>query len=89
LLAVLFATHIGPVLQQKILGAFKDLFIVCGRLAVLTVSDFIDDAAKGGHDMKLVKDDMGLRQFFLTALMYGSHMSMTMASIDFRCLAVS
>jgi hypothetical protein len=39
--------------------------------------------------MELVKDDMGLRQFFLTALMYGSHMSMTMASIDFRCLAVS
>ena len=63
------AAHIGPVLQQQILGAFKDLLVVCGRLAVLTVSDFIDDAAKGGHDMELVKDDLDLRQFFLTALM--------------------
>jgi hypothetical protein len=86
---VLLAAHIGPVLEQQILGAFKDILVVCGRLAVLTVSDFIDDAAKGGYDMELVKDDMGLWQFFLTALMYGSHMSMTMASIDFRCLAVS
>jgi len=38
--------------------------------------------------MELVKDDLGVGQFFLTALMYGSHMSMTMASMDFRCLAV-
>jgi hypothetical protein len=49
------------------------------RLAVLAVSDLIDDATEGGHDMELVKDNEGLRQFFLTALMYGSHMSMTTA----------
>jgi hypothetical protein len=66
---VFLTTDIGPVLQQQILGAFKDLLVMCGRLAVLTVSDFIDDAAKGGYDMELVKDDMGLWQFFLTALM--------------------
>jgi len=41
---------------------------MCGRLTVLAVSDLIDDAAKGGHDMELVKDNEGLGQFFLTAL---------------------
>ncbi len=76
---MLLAAHISPVLQQQILGTFKDILVVCGRLAVLAVSDFVDDAAKGGHDMELVKDDEGLRQFFLTALMYGSHMSITTA----------
>jgi hypothetical protein len=29
--------------------------------------------------MELVKDDLGGGQFFLTALMYGSHMSITTA----------
>jgi hypothetical protein len=40
-----------------------------GRLAAFAGPDFIDDAAKGGHDMKLVKYDLRLWQFFLTALM--------------------
>jgi hypothetical protein len=64
LLAVFLAAHISPVFQQQVRGAFKDIFVVCSRLAVLAVSDFIDDAAKGGHDMELVKDDLSLRQFF-------------------------
>jgi len=89
LLAVLPAAHIGPVLQQQVFSAFKDGFVFGSRLAVFAVSDLINDAAKGGYDMKLVKDDLGSRQFFLTALMYGSHMSMTTASTAFRCLAVS
>jgi hypothetical protein len=42
---------------------------VGSRFTVLAVSDLIDDAAKGGHDMKLVEDDLSLWQFFLTALM--------------------
>ena len=86
----MFATaDIGPVFPQPIFGAPKDLFVVCGRLAVLAVADLIDNPAEGGDNMKLVKDDLGLGQFFLTALMYGSHMSMTTASMDLRCLAVS
>jgi hypothetical protein len=39
--------------------------------------------------MELVKDDLGIGQFFLTALMYGSHISMTTASTAFRCRVVS
>lgn len=59
------------------------------RFAVFAITDLVDDAVKGGNDMEQVKDNGGLRQFFLTALIYGSHISMTTASIDFFCLAVS
>ena len=86
---MVLATDIGPVLQQQILGAFKDLFMLGGRLAAFAGSDFVDNAAKGGHDMELVKDDEGLRQFFLTALMYGSHMSIATASIFLRWPALN
>ena len=83
---MLRASNVGPVLQQQVLGALKDLFVLCGRLAVFAVADLVDDAAEGGHDMELVKDDLGVGQFFLTALMYGSHMSMTTASIGLSLL---
>jgi hypothetical protein len=39
--------------------------------------------------MKQIKDNAGFGEFFLTALIYGSHMSMATASIDSRCLADS
>jgi hypothetical protein len=39
--------------------------------------------------LQLIKDDLAGGQFFLTALMNGSHMSITTASMVFRCLAVS
>jgi hypothetical protein len=65
LLAVLLATDIGPVLKQQILRAFKDLFMLGGCLAAFAGSDFVDDAAKSGDDMKLVKDNFSLWQFFL------------------------
>jgi len=84
-----FATHVAPVLEQQIFGSLEDGFILHRGLAVLAVADLVDDPAEGGHDMELIEDDLGPRQFFLTALIYGSHMSITTASMDFRCLAVS
>jgi hypothetical protein len=84
-----FATHVAPVLEQQIFGSLEDGFILHGGFTVLAVSDLVDDAAKGGHDLQLIKDDLAGGQFFLTALMNGSHMSITTASMVFRCLAVS
>ena len=86
---MLRASNVGPVLQQQVLGALEDLFVLGRGLAVFAVADLVDDAAEGGHDMELVKDDLGVGQFFLTALMYGSHISMTTASTAFRCRVVS
>ena len=39
--------------------------------------------------MEQIEDDFSLRQFFLTALIYGSHISMTIASMALRCLTVN
>jgi len=77
------------VLEQQVFCAFKDIFVFLGRFTVFAVADFVDNAVKGGHNMEQVKDDGRLREFFLTAFMYGFHMSMTTASIDFFCLADS
>ena len=39
--------------------------------------------------MELVKDDLGCGQFFLTALMYGSHMSIATAMTRARAASVN
>ena len=57
---MLLATYIASVLQQQVLGPLEDVFIVLGRFAVFAVTDLVDDTTKGGHDMELVKDDVGL-----------------------------
>ena len=69
LLPVASAPHVAPVFQQQILGALVDRFVLFAGLAILAVSHGVDHAAKGGHDMEQIEDDLGCRQFFLTALM--------------------
>ena len=51
---------------------------------VLDVADLVDDPTGGGNNMEQIKDDFSLRQFFLTALINGSHISMAMASMPLR-----
>ena len=55
---------------------------------VLDVAYFIDHPAKGGNDMEQIEYNFGLRQFFLTALINGSHMSMATACMDWRCFGL-
>jgi len=83
-----FASHVFAVSKQQVLGTFVDSLVLFGGLAILAVSDLVDNAVKIGHYVKQIEDDFGLRQFFLTALINGSHISMTIASMALRCLAL-
>ena len=83
--SLLRGLQIFTVSQQQILGSFVNRFILFAGFAILAVSNLVDDAVKIGHDMKQIEYDFGLRQFFLTALMNGSHISITTASIPVRC----
>lgn len=69
LLSVFFSTNVATVFQQQIFGALEDGFILSRGFAVFAVTDLVDDPAESGDDMKLIEDDLRLRQFFLTALM--------------------
>ena len=79
-----FATHVPAVFEQQVLGPFIDCFVLFGGLAILAVSDLIDNAVKIGHYVEQIEDDFGLRQFFLTAFINGSHISITTASMPLR-----
>ena len=49
----------------------------------------VDDAVEIGDHVKQVEYDFRLRCFFLTALMNGSHISITTASMPSSCLSFS
>ena len=63
------ASHVAAVFQQQILGSLVDRLVLFLGLAILAVSHRVDHTAKGGHDVEQIEDDLGCRQFFLTALM--------------------
>ena len=88
-LSLTLVFEVVSVFKQQILSAFIDGFILLAGFAIFTVSDLIDNAVKIGDHMKQVEYDFGLRHFFLTALINGSHMSMTTASMPVRCSVLS
>ena len=88
MITLVLVAQIATIFQQQVACAFKNGLIVLGGLAVLNVAYFVDDPAKRGYDVKQIKDDFGLRQFFLTALINGSHMSMATASMARRCFGL-
>ena len=70
--------------QRKILHN-----ILFAGFAIFTVAQLVDDTVIIGGHMEQIEYDFGLRYFFLAALINGSHMSMTTASMPLRCPAVS
>jgi len=83
-----FKADVLTILQQQVFGSFKNRFVFLRCLTIFTVSNFIDDPAELGYNMEQIKDNFRLRYFFLTALIKGSHISMTTALMDLRCLVV-
>ena len=81
---MIFAPHIFSVFKQQVLGAFKNGPVLLGSLSVLAVSDLVDHPAEAGDNVEQIENDLGIGQFFLTALINGSHMSMATASIRLR-----
>ena len=79
-----FAAHVPAIFKQQVLATFIDGLVLFVALAIFAVSNLINNAVKIGHYMEQIKNDFGLRQFFLTALINGSHMSMTTASMPLR-----
>lgn len=79
--------NVFAVFKQQVFSPFKDGFIFFRSFTVFGIPDFIDNTVKIGYYMEQIKNDFGLRQFFLTALINGSHISMTTASMPLRCLA--
>lgn len=62
-LPIFKSTDVSPVSQEKIFGAFEDLFVGFGGFPVFAVTHFIDDPRKLGHDMEQVEDDLDVRYF--------------------------
>jgi len=87
--SLLRGLQVFTVSQQQVLGAFVNSFILFASFAILAVSNLVDDAVKTGDYMKQVEYDFSFRNFFLTALMNGSHMSITTALIPSRCSGLS
>jgi len=56
---------VRPVFQEKISGAFEDLFVGFGGFPEFAVTHFIDDPAELGYDMKQVENDLDVRDFRL------------------------
>src|SRR5210317_1002026 len=83
------ASHVFAVFKQQVPCTFIDSLVLFGGLTIFADSDLIDNQIKIGHDVEQIEDDFSLRQFFLTALIYGSHISMTIASMALRCLTVN
>ena len=83
------ASHVFSVSQQQVIGSFENGPVLLGGLSVLAISDLVDHPAKAGDNVEQIKDDPGVGQFFLTALINGSHMSMATASIHLRWLMLS
>ena len=80
--------YIAAIFEQQIPCAFKYGFIVLRCSVVLNVAHFIDYPAKSGNNVEQIEYDFSMRQFFLTALINGSHMSMATAWIDRRCFGL-
>ena len=78
---MVLTADIAPVFKEQVFGAFEDLLMLGTRFSVFAATDLIDNAAKVGHDVKRIEYDLGQWQFFLTALMNGSHISMATASM--------
>ena len=89
MLTLLSGFQVLAVSQQQILGTLIDAFIRFAGFPILIVSNNVDNAAKSGDHMKQVEYDFGTRYFFLTALMNGSHMSITTALMPSSCLSLS
>ena len=85
LLALGFETNIFAVFEQQVFGTFKDSLVFCRGLTISAVLYFITDPVKLGHHMEQIKDDFSLRKLFLTALINGFHISITMASMQSLC----
>ena len=85
MLALIWVFKVLSVFKQQILAAFINGLILLAGLFVFAVSHLIDNAVKIGNHVKQIEYDFSLRQFFLTALINGSHISITMASIESRC----
>ena len=84
MLSVIPASDVFTVFEQQVLGPLENDLVLLASFSVLGVSNFIDHATEIGHHMELIKDNLGIRQFFLTALINGSHMSIATASMARR-----
>ena len=84
---MVLAANVLAVFKQQVFSPLKDRLVLGTGFSVFAAADFVDDAAEVGHDVKRVEYNSGLGQFFLTALINGSHISITTASIPLRCLA--
>jgi hypothetical protein len=69
-------------LNSKYLAPLNTAIFSAEAFFELGISHLVDHPAKGGRHMEQVKDDLGLREFFLTALIKGSHMSMATAFMN-------
>ncbi len=56
--------HVFPVFQQQVLGSLEDGLVPLGGLFVFDVSDLVDHASEGGHDVEKVEYDFGVGQLF-------------------------
>lgn len=83
------ASDVFTVSKQQVLGSFENDFVLLASLSVFGVSNLIDHTAEISHHMELIEDNLGIRQFFFTALINGSHMSMATASMARRCRGFS
>ena len=75
------------VFKQQILAAFINGLILLAGFSIFAVSNLIDNAVKIGDHMEQIEYDFRLRHFFLTALMNGSHISITTASMPVALLS--
>jgi len=88
-LPLFLSFYVFTVFQQQILAAFVNGFILLAGSVIFTVSDLVDDTAKIGYHMKKIEYDFRLGDFFLTALMNGSHISITTASMQLSCSSLN
>ena len=63
--SVFMPPDVRAVLQQEILGSFKDLFVGFGSLAIFGIAHLVDDSTELGNDMKQVEDDFDMGDFGL------------------------
>lgn len=81
---MVFRAHVLTVFKQQVPCSFIDGFVLFRGPAIFGGSDPINYTAKIGNYMEKIENNFGLRQFFFTALINGSHMSIATASIAFR-----
>ena len=68
LVSMALLAYVSTVFQQQVFGSFKNSLILFRGFAIFAVSDFIDDAAKIGHNMKQIEHYFGIGQFVIYRL---------------------